>query len=139
MALVGGDFGKRHSRAGGIERMDDGAGFGGRKQPIADERNDAEARRRAAKRFRYHSVIVAGEIEVIHRPGQIEIGVGVETVCALTNSVWILTTSSKFLAWLSFCTKESGADSFNEHAKELGEIYTKVATAATKTPFGMST
>ena len=30
-------------------------------------------------------------------------------------------------------------DSFNEHAKELGEIYTRVATAATKTPIGMST
>ena len=28
-------------------------------------------------------------------------------------------------------------DSFNEHAKELGEIYTKVATA-TKAPVGMS-
>jgi hypothetical protein len=25
-----------------------------------------------------------------------------ESVCALTNSAWILTTSSKFLAWLSF-------------------------------------
>jgi hypothetical protein len=30
-------------------------------------------------------------------------------------------------------------DSFNEHAKEIGEIYTKVATAATKTPPSMST
>ena len=30
-------------------------------------------------------------------------------------------------------------DSFNEHAKELGEIYTKVATSATKAPLGMST
>jgi hypothetical protein len=30
-------------------------------------------------------------------------------------------------------------DSFNEHAKELGEIYTKVVTSATKTPIGMST
>ena len=30
-------------------------------------------------------------------------------------------------------------DSFNERAKELGEIYTKLTTAATKTPFGMST
>ena len=29
-------------------------------------------------------------------------------------------------------------DSFNEHAKELGEIYTKVATAATKAPVTMS-
>jgi hypothetical protein len=30
-------------------------------------------------------------------------------------------------------------DSFNEHAREIGEIYTKVATSATKTPVGMST
>ncbi len=30
-------------------------------------------------------------------------------------------------------------DLFNERAKELGEIYTKVASAATKMPFGMST
>jgi hypothetical protein len=30
-------------------------------------------------------------------------------------------------------------DAFNERAKKLGEIYTKMATAATKTPFGMST
>jgi hypothetical protein len=29
--------------------------------------------------------------------------------------------------------------SLTEHAKELSEICTKVATAATKTPFGMST
>jgi hypothetical protein len=30
-------------------------------------------------------------------------------------------------------------DSFNEHVREIGEIYTKVATSATKTPAGMST
>ncbi len=30
-------------------------------------------------------------------------------------------------------------DSFNEHAKEIGEIYTKVATSGTRTPVGMST
>jgi hypothetical protein len=30
-------------------------------------------------------------------------------------------------------------DSFNEHAREIGAIYTKVATSATKTPVGMST
>jgi hypothetical protein len=29
-------------------------------------------------------------------------------------------------------------DSFNQRAKELGELYTKMATAATKTPPGMS-
>jgi len=30
-------------------------------------------------------------------------------------------------------------DSFNEHAKEIGEIYSKVTTGATKTTFGIST
>jgi len=30
-------------------------------------------------------------------------------------------------------------DSFNQHAKEIGEIYAKVATSATKAPVGMST
>jgi hypothetical protein len=30
-------------------------------------------------------------------------------------------------------------ESFNQRAKELGEIYTKLVTAATKTPSGMST
>jgi hypothetical protein len=30
-------------------------------------------------------------------------------------------------------------DSFNEHAKEIGEIYSEVATSATKTPAGLST
>jgi hypothetical protein len=30
-------------------------------------------------------------------------------------------------------------DSFIEHAAEIGALYTKVATSATKTPVGMST
>jgi hypothetical protein len=30
-------------------------------------------------------------------------------------------------------------DSFNEHAREIGEIYTRVATSATRTPAGLST
>jgi hypothetical protein len=30
-------------------------------------------------------------------------------------------------------------DTFNQRAKELGEIYTKIATTATKTPSGLST
>jgi hypothetical protein len=30
-------------------------------------------------------------------------------------------------------------DSFNEHAREIGEIYTRAAAPTTKTPFGMST
>jgi len=31
------------------------------------------------------------------------------SVCVLTNLVWILITSSKFLAWVSFCAKAQGA------------------------------
>ena len=34
---------------------------------------------------------------------------------------------------------QAQTDSFNEHAKEFGEIYTRLATAATKTPLSMST
>ena len=30
-------------------------------------------------------------------------------------------------------------NAFNKHAAEIGEIYTKVATAATRTPVGMTT
>ena len=51
---------------------------GGRKQPVAGERDHAEPRRRAAEGVGGDAVIVGGEIEIIHRPGEIEIGIGVE-------------------------------------------------------------
>ena len=51
-----------------------------RKQPVAGERDDAKPRRRAAERIRHHAVVVAGEIEIIHRARQIEIGIGVEAL-----------------------------------------------------------
>jgi hypothetical protein len=38
-----------------------------------------------------------------------------------------------------FVKTQMEMDAFGQRAKEVGEMYTKVATAATKTPFGMST
>ena len=80
MPLVGLDFGERHPRAAGIERMHDRARFRGRKQPVAGERDDAKTRARVAERFRQRAVMIGGEIEVVHRPRQIEVAVGVEAL-----------------------------------------------------------
>src|ERR1700722_8033190 len=80
MALVGRDLGERDAGAGGIERMNDGAGFRGREQPVAGERDHAKPRRRAAKRVRRHAIAVGGEIEIVHRARQIEIGIGVKAL-----------------------------------------------------------
>ncbi len=57
VALVGLDLGKRHARATGVERVHDGARLHRREQPIAGERHDAEARARAAERFRQHAAV----------------------------------------------------------------------------------
>ena len=78
VSLVRGDLGKRDAGRGGIECMNDGARFNCREQPVACERDDAEPRRRIAEAIRHDAVVIAGEIEVIHRTGQIEIRVGVE-------------------------------------------------------------
>ena len=78
MAFVGRDLGERDAGARGIERMHDGARFRCREQPIAGERDHAEPGRRAAKRIGGDAVAVGGKIEIIHRAGQIEIGIGVE-------------------------------------------------------------
>ena len=78
MAAIGLDLGERHPRAGGVERMHQRARFRGREQPVGGERHHAEARLDAAKSFRQHAVMVGGDVEIIHRPRQIEIAVGVE-------------------------------------------------------------
>ena len=44
------------------------------------ERDHAEARRRALERVGEHAVIVGGEIEIVHRAREIEIGIGVEAL-----------------------------------------------------------
>ena len=80
MAPVGLDLRERHPRAGGIQRMHQRARFRGRKQPVAGEGHHAEAGLDIAKRFRQHAVMVGGDVEIVHRPRQIEIGVGVEAL-----------------------------------------------------------
>ncbi len=78
--LVGDDLGERDARAAGIERMHDGARIRGRKQPVRGERDHAEARRRPLEGIGEHAVAVRREIEIVHRAGQIEIGVGIEAL-----------------------------------------------------------
>ena len=80
VALVGLDLRERHPRARRIERMHQRARFRGREQPVAGERHHAEPRLDAAKRLRQHAVMVAGDIEIVHRPRQIEIAVGIEAL-----------------------------------------------------------
>ena len=80
MAAVGLDLGERHPRARRVERMHQRARFRGREQPVAGERHHAEAGLDAAKRLRQHAVMVGGDVEIIHRPRQIEIAVGVEAL-----------------------------------------------------------
>ena len=48
------------------------------KQPVAGERDHAEPRRRAPKRVGDDAVVIAGEIEIIHRTGEVEVRIGVE-------------------------------------------------------------
>ena len=80
VTLVGDDFGERDPRAAGVERMHDGARFRRRKQPVAGEGDHAEARRAPLERIGEHAVVVAGEIEIVHRAREIEIGIGVEAL-----------------------------------------------------------
>jgi hypothetical protein len=55
----------------------------------------------------------------------------VQKLSQARNLVDVVTIQTEFV--------KAQVDTFNKHAKELGEIYTKVATSAAKTPVGMST
>ena len=80
MAAIGFDLGERHPRARGVQRMHQRAQFRGREQPVRGERHHAEPGLDAAKRLRQHAVMVGGDVEIVHRPRQIEIAVGVEAL-----------------------------------------------------------
>ena len=47
---------------------------------VAGERNDAETSLRAAKSFGEDAAIIRGEIEIVHRARDVEIGIGVEAI-----------------------------------------------------------
>jgi hypothetical protein len=80
VTLVRDDFGERHPCARRIERLDDGARLGSRKQPVAGERDDAEPRGRAMEGLGQNTIVIGCQIEIIHCPRQIEIGVRIEAL-----------------------------------------------------------
>jgi len=64
-----------------------------------------------------------------------------ETVTAPLSFVQKLSQAKNWEEAVKIQTEfvKAQTDSFNEHAKEIGELYTKVTTTAMKTPFGLST
>ena len=80
MAFIGHDLGERHARTRGVERMHDGARLRRREQPVRRERHHAEPGLDAAKGLRQHAAVIGGDVEIIHRPCQVEIAVGVEAL-----------------------------------------------------------
>lgn len=80
MAAVGLDLHEGHRRAGGIQGMHDRPAFLGRKQPIACEGNETETGLGAGEGIGQPPAMVGGEVEIVHRPRHVEIGVGVEAV-----------------------------------------------------------
>ena len=50
------------------------------KQPIAGEGHQAEAGLGAGKGIGQPAAMIGGEVEIVHRPGHVEIGIGVEAV-----------------------------------------------------------
>ena len=65
---------------GRVERVDDRARFGGRVEPVGVEADHAEPRGRAGEGVGEPPAVLLGEVEVVHRPGDVEVGVGVEPV-----------------------------------------------------------
>jgi len=80
VATVGFDLDEGDGRAGRVQRVDDRAALLGRKQPVAGERDQAEAGFRAGKGIGQPAAMVGGEVEIVHGPRHVEIGIGVETV-----------------------------------------------------------
>ena len=54
--------------------------FAGRKQPVAGERHHTKARLGVGKGIRQRAAKIGGEVEIIHRAGNVEIAVGVKPV-----------------------------------------------------------
>ena len=78
MALVRLDLDKRHRAACRIQRMHNRPRVTRRKQPVGRERNNTKPRFRPLERLRQHAVIIGGQIKIIHRTRQIEIGIRIE-------------------------------------------------------------
>ena len=80
MPVFGGDLDKADIRRHRVQRMHHLAAFRGREQPVAGERDHAKARARAGKGAGQRALVLGRKVEIIHRPGDVEIGIGVEAV-----------------------------------------------------------
>src|SRR5580700_2123828 len=80
MSLVGLDLDKADIRRDSVEGVDERPAFRGREQPVAGEGDDAETRLPAGKGGRQRPAMLGGKVEIIHRPSDVEVGVGVEAV-----------------------------------------------------------
>ena len=79
-AVVGLDLDEGDRGSSGVERMDDLTALGGREQPVRGEGDEAEPCPRVAEGRAERAAIIGREVEIIHRPGDVEIGVGVEAI-----------------------------------------------------------
>ncbi len=80
MTLVALDLHEGDRGGGRVQGVHDGAGFGGREQPVGGEGHHAEPGLRALEGVGEHAAPVGGEVEIVHRPGEVEVGVGVEAL-----------------------------------------------------------
>ena len=76
------EFHEAHLRACRVQRVDDVAAFGGGVEPVGIEADQTEPRLRSRKGVRQLAAVFFGDIVIIHRAGDIEIGVRVEAIGA---------------------------------------------------------
>lgn len=65
---------------GRVQRLDHRLALGRGEQPVGGEGHDAEAGRRMQEGARQRAAEIRRQVEIVHRPGDIEIGIGVEPV-----------------------------------------------------------
>ena len=86
VAVGAGYLGEADLAARATDRIDEALDLVGREQPVAGEREQQEAHGRLGQR-RGHGVVTGREVEVVHRLGHVEVGVGVEALDELAALV----------------------------------------------------
>ncbi len=80
MAAIRFDLDEGDGGACRVEGMHDLAAFGGRKEPVAGEGNQAKARLAVAERLGKAPAMIGGEVEIVHRARHVEVGIRIETI-----------------------------------------------------------